>query len=386
MINPEKSFPEVVASPVAEALLVQQGTLLAYRMYDVADEIDLHKALELNKEASSRLKLSREGSHSLEMPNPPVAFVLGPRTIKLASSTVQATLVAKLFDHGAVSVQLQIPISPGTSLEELVGVSDGIFDDPELDRLARAEVEALCRSLNGALQSPHTWEGSESYHVVFIERFQRQVAAAELLARPSLARLLIGERGDKPVSESERSEVTRQAFSYLIDDLTVVDWNCAFVYEPSSSRDIPDLLEIASAQLMEMRYYDALLDRELARIYDEIDHKRGRFRSLFRSNYGELRRQLTVLMLEVAEFTERVDNSLKIVGDFYLAKVYRAALHRFGIAVWQQSVDRKEALVAQIYDLLKGEVEHGRMFLLEVTVVFLIAIEIVMAIPNLIPH
>ena len=67
------------------------------------------------------------------------------------------------------------------------------------------------------------------------------------------------------------------------------------------------------------------------------------------------------------------------IGDFYLARVYRSAVRRFRIATWQASVDRKEALVRQIYELLNGEVEHSRMFWLEATIVILILFEIVMA-------
>jgi hypothetical protein len=175
--------------------------------------------------------------------------------------------------------------------------------------------------------------------------------------------------------------VTKHAYSYFEDDLSIVDWNSAFVYEPSGSHDIPDILEIANAQLLELRYYDEVLDHELRDIYEEIAQKRRRrFWSLWRSDYAELRRKVMVRMLEIAEFTERAENSLKVIGDFYLARVYIAALRRMRIASWQESVDRKEALLAQIYDVLKAEVEQGRMLFLEGTIVVLILVEIVMAV------
>jgi hypothetical protein len=215
--------------------------------------------------------------------------------------------------------------------------------------------------------------------VVFVERFQNQPSAEEILKRENLPRLILGETSGKSLSDHEAWDVTKHAFSYFSDDLAVVDWNSAFVYEPSGSRDIPDILEIATAQLLELRYYDDLLDRELGRLYDEMEKKRRLWLSLFRSDYADLRREVMVLMLEVAEFTERVENSLKVIGDFYLARVYRAAVRRFRIPAWQESVDRKEALVQQIYDLLNGEVEHGRMLVLEITIVVLILAEILMA-------
>lgn len=370
---------------MAEPLRVEQGFFHAYRMYDVADEIDLAQAVALKKQAAGRLKLSREGSQYLQMPNPPVAFLLGNRTIGLKQGTHSAELIARLFDHGAISVQLRIPIQSGTALGDLAALADEIYDSPTIEQLARAEAESLLTSIGGALANPHFWDSSETYHVIFVERFASQPTATEILERENLARLLLGESSPKRLAANEQWDVTKHAFSYFVDDLAVVDWNSAFVYEPSGSRDIPDILEIASAQLLELRYYDELLDRELAHIYDEMAVKRGRFFNLLRSDYAELRREVMVLMLEVAEFTERVENSLKIIGDFYLARVYRAAVRRFRIPSWQESVDRKEALVAQIYDLLKGDLEQGRMLFLEVTIVLLILTEIVMALARLVP-
>ena len=41
---------------------------------------------------------------------------------------------------------------------------------------------------------------------------------------------------------------------------------------------------------------------------------------------------------------ERLENAVKIVGDFYLARLYQAAVRRFGLAGRQESVLRKQRL------------------------------------------
>lgn len=367
-----------------EPLIIEKGFLCAYRLFDVADEIDLHRAVTANRQAATRLKLSREFSQYLEMPEPPVGFDLGIRPLALESGTYSVELVARLFDHGAISVLVKIPIEPGTSLDRLVALTDDVYDNPAIEQLARAEAESLCVSLGDAVEGVHSWEGFESYHVIFVEKFRGEPLANDILERENLARLLLGEVSEKRISDRERFDVTKHAFSYFVDDLTVVDWNAAFVYEPSGSRDLPDILEIAAAQLLELRYYDDLLDRELSRIYSMMAAKHGRrWTSIFRTEYGDLRRKVMMLMLEIDEFTERVENSLKIIGDFYLARVYRSAVRRFRIPSWHQSVDRKQALLGQVYDLLKGEVDIDRSILLEATIVALIVIEIVMALQGL---
>jgi uncharacterized Rmd1/YagE family protein len=49
-------------------------------------------------------------------------------------------------------------------------------------------------------------------------------------------------------------------------------------------------------------------------------------------------------------------------------------------------VQRKHKLLSQTYELLKGEVDHGRTLTLEVMVVALIMLEILIALSGLIPH
>ena len=53
---------------------------------------------------------------------------------------------------------------------------------------------------------------------------------------------------------------------------------------------------------------------------------------------------------------------------------------RFRIPSWQASVDGKQALVAQAYNLLKGEVDIRRSTLLEIVVIVLILLELVAAV------
>jgi hypothetical protein len=83
--------------------------------------------------------------------------------------------------------------------------------------------------------------------------------------------------------------------------------------------------------------------------------------------------------MELTEFTERVDNTIKSVGDFYLARVYLAAIKRFRVPEWRESVEAKLSLIARAYELLKGEVEVSRAQVLEIIVIVLILVEVVSA-------
>jgi hypothetical protein len=374
--QPVEAPPE---PPLGVAPAIEKGAILAFRLYDVASEIDLRQAEKLLKSEVVRLKLVRENAQYLELPNPPASVTLGSRSLALKRGTTQVEVRMRLFDHGAMGLLVRIPVATGTPFETLVEQMDEVYDCPPIDALCREEAKRLVGQLNAALRRPHIWEGDESYTVAFVEKLEGDPTADELLHRCDLARLLLGEKQSVLLSPEQRAEVLQSRHSYTRNDLAVIDWNSAFVYEPSGTFDIPDLLEIVNAQLLELRYYDSVLDRELNTIYDEVNQAKRPWWALFSSRYGKLRRHTLALLLELGEFTERVENSLKIIGDFYLARIYRGAVRRFRIEDWEHSVYRKQGLVAQVYNLLKSEVDTDRLLWLEITVVLLILGELLLA-------
>jgi len=367
---------------MASSIVFLKANVLCYRLFDIANEVDLEHARKLLAEGTRRLKLAREGSEYLQLPNPPLGVELGKRVLSLSHGNVTVDMTARLFDHGAMSVIATVPVVSGTATEEMIRLVDELGDSPEVERVALEVAEGLRQRLEPAFEDPHLWEQIESYTLVFAEQLEGDPNAAQILGHGmELARMLLGETHQTQLSEGQLREVLQLPLSYTPNDLAVVDWNSAFVYEPSGSRDIPDVLEICNAQLLELRFYDALLDRELARTYDEVGRKkkRGRRLSLFRSPYKELERRVSVTLLEMSEFIERVENSLKIIGDFYLARVYEAALRRLRVSAWQVSVTRKQQMLAQMYQLLKGEVDTDRSLTLEFTIVWLIVVELLVA-------
>jgi hypothetical protein len=360
---------------------VAEGALLVYRLFDVADAVDLPHAEQLLAVPRARLRL--EGSQSgtaLEIPRAPIVVGLGRRALPLASGEREADATAKLYDYGVVSVQYRVAIPAGTRLADLVPLAEELISEPThaLDAAARREADDLARALAPALERPHAWEGLETYHVFFVRGFQVPAAAAEVLRGASLERLLLGETSPARLSAEERDDVLKHAFSYLEDDLAVVDWNSAFVLEPSGVGDIPDLLEFATAHLLELRYYDALLDRELHAIYDEME-ARAAGPSVFTPRYRRLQRRTATLLLELSEMIERLENAVKIIGDFYLARLYASAVRRFRLPAWQESVLRKQKLLAGVNDILSDTADTRRGELLEVTVILLILWEILYA-------
>jgi hypothetical protein len=368
-----------MAAERPEGHVLEKAQLFCYRLFDVAAEIDLDAAQRLLALDTRRVRLTRAGAEYLLLPNPPLAIELGRRTLPLNSGPTVVDVVGRLFDHGSVSIRLCVSVAAGTEVGALIPLADELYDSPAVDALAVEVLESLRPGIAPALRSGKLWDQSESYAVHFVERIRGSPSAAEVLLWPELAPLLLGETRELKLSERERSDVTAQHFSYGEDDLVVVDWNAAFVYEPSGSTDIPDILEICNGQLLEFRYYDHQLDRQLTRVGETLRRTRRRGIPLFRTTDAPLARSVQLTLIEMSEALERVENSLKVIGDFYLAKVYEAALEQLRVDDWKASVQRKQQTLGDVYQWLKGEVDTARSLTLEVMIVALIVVEVVLA-------
>ena len=348
--------------------LVERGGLIVYRLYDVADAIDVAAAARLLGPAHGR---AGPRSAAFEA-KPSVRVELGDAPDAWPGRACQVS--ARLFDFGAITIALRTELA-GHSWADLLALSETAQEAGFLDEWLRRKLDSVVARAGGALKGPHPVAMTEDYTLFFLERLAGAPPASALLARGDLANLLLGEPASVRVSDNERAEVLAHTISYEVDDLAVIDWNAALVYEPSGIAEAPDLIELATAQLLELRYYDTLLDRELGRIYEEAASRRPR---TLRS-YSSLRASVIRTLLELTEFTERVENALKVTGDSYLARLYLKALESFRVPAWHASVQRKIGLVEQVYEILKGETDVARSLVLEILVAVLIVVELVVA-------
>jgi hypothetical protein len=287
-------------------LEIASGCVRAYYLFDVADTIDLTNAggLGARSRGASQLPLGSPISPAyLQFPVPPVIEALPNATIADLACTVRL----KAYDYGVMSLRLTFD-ARGT-WEALTVVADRVRADERIAAFAQATVERFCDERARALRARHP-ALIEDYFIIEIERFAENVDAKTLLDKnaAALASLMHGER--RPLSAGEAEEALRTRFSYYEDDLTIVQWDTAFVYDRAESADaIEDILEFANTQLLELRTYDALLDRELDGIYKIGSEKPAR--SPLGRRESEQAESLRYLIVDVLELLDRSSNALK---------------------------------------------------------------------------
>lgn len=356
---------------------INRGSILVYRVFDVAEEVNLSIVEESLKNApgGGRLNLTRTPRQLVIMRNAPVTIGLGEFELNLDSQVQKIEAFAKIYDYGVISIHFQIPIFPKTTWEELIQFSAKLEQDTSLDDAARARVMDLVQLIKPALTDPHDWGQFEDYVIYFFEEIDGITSCSELLQQVDAARLIVAENTLKLADLSKRS-ILESTFQYSDQDLTIIDWNSAIVVEPSGRKEVPEVIEFALTHQMEMRYYDSLLDQRLNMLYDSIEASRSKF---FSNRFSELSREASSRYIEFSEFIERVDNSFKFVGDFYLARIFRAAGEEFRIPEWEVNIMRKMKLFASISELLQGEINVNRSHWMEIIVIVLIGFEVVSA-------
>lgn len=358
-----------------ETVRIKRGSVLVYRVFDVAEEIDLTVAESLlqNSRGPDSFKVPKFIDRGLVLKSRPVTFGLGNIPLELECGTFQVNVITKIRDYGVLSLIYEIPIEDGTSWTDLLAIAADLEEGSEIDMVSKRQVKQVSERIAASLKKPTDWDAFEDYIIYFFQEFHDGVDAKSLLAKADVPALILAE-DDAVIGAGTRERVLESVFQYAESDLAIIEWNSAVVVEPSGARELPDILEFAVTHLLEMRFYDDLLDRRLKILYDDIERSKGH---RLRGRFNQLYQDASTRYIEFSEFIERVENSLKVVGDFYLAVVYRAALRRFRIADWQQNVTRKMNLLAQVSNLLQGEVNMRRSHWLEAIIIFLILFEIV---------
>ncbi|MFA7467252.1 MAG: hypothetical protein WCY82_03190 [Desulfotomaculaceae bacterium] len=351
-----------------------QSTVLLYRLYDLADEINLETVEELLSvaKAATRLRLSRIPSKSIDIENPPVSVELGGGNIELAGVNYHVGYFARVYDLGVVSVMMRILLPREVNYELMQRIALDLEKESGYERHFSDRLDELKKTLAPALVGKESKKLEEDFTIFFFTRWQDDWDPLPLL---------LGEKG--PFSDWVRRDTLHNTFSYSPEDMIIITWDSALVFDSSGSTDLPDLLEFALSQLLELRYYDGLLSAEMEKMYQELDlAARGRGFSRLR-HYRRIMSRLMGLVAEVTDITERIHNSIKVTEDIYYARIYSVALTLFRTRAWMDSIQRKVAVIQQNYSMLSDEIVTARSTWLEVAIILLIALEIVLGLMHL---
>lgn len=344
--------------------------------YDAARSIDLEAGSQRLREQTRRpsMRHKRPTPSWFEYEPAPLSIGRDSATIDIGRFATRPVTEIVIYDFGAVAVIYGLQLAG--SLDDLLELSEALYDNQSLLTASREHVQQVLEVLGDAAKNPGLSPLVEDYVIFHVERFAMPVAVQALCETHGqrIAQLLRAERSTLSQQEVEDALSTRM--SYGANDLTVIDWNAALVIEPDGE-DVRAVLEFANVELLEMRYLDHRLDRALDEAYEQLSRRRGGLRLMLGYSGADLRR-VAELQVDNALLFEGVNNTLKLLGDQYLARVYRVVNRRFHIHDWDASILRKLETLESIYEKISDQATSRRMEIVEWIIVLLIALSIVL--------
>jgi hypothetical protein len=362
--------PSPTPSPVSAQNKSLQGSVLVLIQFDVCEEIKLDALRDIFGARRQEASFKHPAPGYVRFQRAPVVEPVEPLILE---SGERLDVQIKYYDYGVLSVVFELPFSG--DWDTLVRLGSRWVWDTDFTSFAQKIVKQKIERARPALVKLYDSWLHEDYFVFHVRDIAGTPSAAELLATQGgrIAQIVRGENA--PLSEGEQAEIMQSKISYYPNDLAVISWNGAFLYDTSSGAEtVIQLLEYANSQLLEFRHYDELLTRELASVYDFMDHGSGiwaRWRTARRAS------RLHTVLLDVDELTERADNAIKFLSDMFSARLYKVAASKIGVTDYKDLVNQKVHTAEELYRFMVDQFHQSRAFVLELMVVIILIIDLI---------
>lgn len=363
------------SATLVDMLSVARGTCHALLVYDIAFSIDLDEAKRRILSATREtIKHKRRAPQYFEYHPAPLRVSQTSESISVGDAFLtdpQVDLV--IYDFGAVSVIYRIPIAGEATA--LMKLSEALYENPLLLADSGQRVRELLQLIAPAVSKPNISAFVEDYAIFQIETFVEPVGIDELTSQHAQQMAQILRAEVRELSVNEVTDAMSHRISYGKDDIAIVDWNAAFVVD-KEAEDVLTVLEFANVELLEMRFLDRRLDDALSLAYVRLSRQSQR-RFQFRSDPSALH-DISRWQVDSAILFEGVNNVLKLLGDQYLARLYRLAAQRLHLNDWDAGILRKLDTLDGIYQKVSDRIVSRRMEVLEWIIILLIAISIIL--------
>lgn len=297
-----------------------------------------------------------------------ISFVIsGATRAKKAKEAVQSPIVKSAPHYFEATVPQQFIISqnkfmirnregaitlktyqPDTLLAEVRFELDDIFSDEVFD--LKEEAIAQCHEILKKSGAKDIERYSEEYSLYVIADYHGDPEQF-LKNKERIAGLLKSEK--LALDPLEINYTISSQLKYSKNDLVIVDWDGAFIFDPENDiESTVELLELANFQLLRYRLLDAELDARLgfvAKIFQSLPEKK---RAVIIFGGKEVRNAIQSIIKTRATSLfdfQSLEREIKLIGDWYSARLYELAAKKFKIDEWRAQIKDKLETLEDIY-------------------------------------
>lgn len=349
-----------------------KGNILLFYAFDVGDDIDL----ELIKTKGFVNTCAMPLSAYFKNYHIPLAFRMSDEQQQALGVINASCISSKVHHFGVLSFCYRIPFED--TFEEL---KVKIIDiKKNFDEKSEVDAKHTFKKILPAIKKPRFYSLRNSYFAVQVYPLKEKITADEFkdLYGSKIASLLRLEV--YALSDYQMDEILASSIGYYGQDLIVVDGAAAFIYDDEYFEPL-EFFESANIQKLELQYFDRVLDKKLNYFYAQQSYQvpLRAYVPLIGPRMDLPVSRLAKLRVDISVVTERLENSIKMAGDEYYSKLYSMLVEKMSIKEWRDSINRKLAIIHDLYSVYQDRLDMIHEELLTVVIIVLIALEATIA-------
>ncbi len=365
--NSETKEPKKEISPVQDSTPLPpfSGNIYIFSAFDIGEEIKFDlvkksKDVQVGKIQVSKFLKNYHLPLEIELPHP---------------NESARCISSKIHPFGAISLIYKVPIV--SSLHDLRQTLIDI--DKKYQHHSIHDAYSIYKKIKPFIIKPNFFQLKNYYTVIQIDS-NKDISGTQIKEQHGhvIASLLRFEI--ETLSDYQKDEIINSSIGYFKKDLVIIDTEAAFVYDPQYE-EILDFFELGNIQQLELHYFDKLLDKQLTLLYNQKNPKLPllSYMPFIGSRYFDPIGDLNRIKVDISVITERLESSIKIVGEAYFSEVYDHIITQLDLRSWQKSINKKLNIIKDIRYVYQNKVDANREDLLSVLIIILIMIEVFFA-------
>lgn len=354
------------------------GNIYLFYAFDIGDEIDL------NLIKRKRLVNTKELASSPYFKNYHIPLFFDVDSIDSKSKSPEDfikydsdRISSKVHQFGVLSFYYKIPFT-----DSLDALKEKLIEmKKDFDFKARTDAEKTFKAINLAIKKPRFMNIENSYLAVqvdpVLDKFSPEQFKNEFGAKiASLIRL-----ETLKLSGYQEREILSATTGYSGRDMMIIDSEGAFIYDDEYF-DSLEFFEFANIQLLELQYFDRLLDQKLNVFYSRKETYKIPLKAYIPFMGERMDSPVSMLgqlRVDISVITERLENSIKMAGEAYYLRVFSILREKMGLAGWKSSINRKLEIINDLYSIYQHRLDVIHEEILTLVIIILIAVEALIA-------
>ena len=338
------------------------GNILILWAYDIGEDINL-QAIEQSRDIIKT---------PLQLPKHFKQYTI-PLGIELPHPHQYSHWVSsKIHNFGALSLMYKIPF---TDTLENVRLNCNELAN-RYQQQSVFDAKSIYKKIEPFITQPRFFQTNSSYIIIQVDPQPHILDLTQLQKEYGSTIALALRLETEVLSEFQKNEILDSAIGYFRGSLIVIDVDAAFVYEEDYD-DIIDLFEFANIQLLELRFFDRLLDQQINTIYERKETALSwrAYLPFIGTMFSDPVGQLKKLKADISVITERLESSIKIAGEPYYSEIHDVLVDKLDLKSWHDGIDRKLHIVADVQTVFQQKIDTTREDLFSVLIIILIFVE-----------